>query len=84
MALRGKKFCYFHDRSYKKRKPAPRVPPVEVLPAMPRLADSRSIRHTRIQIQNAIAANRIDHEKGKMLLFGLQIATSNLKNLHPK
>ncbi len=81
-ALTGKSFCYYHaDR---RRNATPRVavrkPDSAVLP-LPDLEDATAIQVSISQVIAALAANRIDARRAGLLLYGLQVAAANLRNV---
>ena len=77
-ALRGKPYCYYHSR-LKQRAAQPRSPYLAIeLPAS--LEDRGSIQLALSEIVTAIAENRIDTKRAGVLLYALQIASSNAKH----
>ena len=93
MAINGKTFCYFHLH-HRRRKPAPPPKPTAVdygaipvnAPAaqtaldldLPLLEDRYAIQIGITQIARALTANEIDAKRAGLLLYALQIASSNL------
>jgi hypothetical protein len=49
---------------------------------LPRLEDGSSIQLALMDVLNALAANQIDTKRAGLLLYGLQVASANAKNLH--
>jgi hypothetical protein len=84
-ALRGQNLCYYHLRSRRESPCANRGGSF----SMPRIDDRASVQLALFEILSRIAGGDIDHKRGSILLYGLQIASSNLsrqeKNLadHP-
>ena len=77
-ALRGKPYCYYHSR-LKERAAQPRSPYLAIeLPAS--LEDRGSIQLALSEIVIAVAENRIDTKRAGILLYALQIASSNAKH----
>ena len=77
-ALRVKPYCYYHSR-LKERAAQPRSPYLAIeLPAS--LEDRGSIQLALSEIVTAIAENRIDTKRAGVLLYALQIASSNAKH----
>lgn len=68
-ALRGKVLCYFHLRQRRLR-PARYIPILE---------DRPSIQFAATQIVRAVLEDKVDAERLRLMLYALQIATSNLK-----
>src|SRR5271156_591111 len=77
-ALRGRPYCYYHSR-LKERAAQPRSPSLAIeLPAS--LEDRGSIQLALSEIVTAIAESRIDPRRAGILLYALQIASSNAKH----
>jgi len=75
-ALRGTPYCYFHTRvhHFAKAKPEPKYAPLK----LPLLEDRSAIQLALAQILDALASARIDSKQAGLLLYGLQIASSNI------
>jgi len=75
-ALRGTPFCYFHTRVHQaaKAKPDPKNAPLK----LPVLEDRSAIQLALAQILDALASARIDSKQAGLLLYGLQIASTNI------
>ncbi len=67
-ALRGKGFCYFHQRQRRLR-------PTRMIPI---LEDKNSIQFAATQIVRAVLEDKVDNERLRLMLYALQIASSNL------
>ena len=99
IAIRGHRFCYFHLQS---RRGLAAVTPTEAIangataPApqsatitMPMLEDRTAVQMVLTEVLRALAANQIDAKRASLLLYGLQIASSNcskydeIGHLHP-
>src|SRR5271163_3580077 len=77
-ALRGKPYCYFHSR-LQERAAQPRSPYLAIeLPAS--LEDRGSIQLALSEVVTAVAESRIDPRRAGILLYALQIASSNAKH----
>src|SRR5271170_5861131 len=77
-ATRGKPYCYYHSR-LKESAAQPRSPYLAIeLPAS--LEDRGSIQLALSEIVTAIAESRIDPRRAGILLYALQIASSNAKH----
>jgi hypothetical protein len=70
-ALRGRRFCRFHD-------PAHRKPPDYSLPMV---EDAASLQLAVMQVLRALADRAVDRRTAALMLYGLQIACINLKQL---
>ena len=79
-ALLEQDFCYFH-RSYRTRKAAdpydPYGPASISIHNLPQLEDADAIQLAISDVVLALAANRIDPRRARILLYGLQIASQN-------
>ncbi|MCI0624485.1 MAG: zf-C3Hc3H domain-containing protein [Acidobacteria bacterium] len=70
-ALKGKSLCYFHSRiRYPRRSHMLR-----------RLDDGNSVQVTILQAVRALREGTIDPQSARLLLWGLQLASANLKNV---
>ena len=81
-AMRGTRFCYHHKRQREQhnavraeRARDGRKPPF----SLPVLEDSDSIQLSLTQVMRMLAAGQLDRETAKLMLYSLQIATSNLR-----
>jgi hypothetical protein len=75
-ALCGTPYCYFHTRVHHsaKAKPEPKNAPLK----LPVLEDRSAIQLALAQILDAFASARIDSKHAGLLLYGLQIASTNI------
>ena len=71
-AMRGKPFCYFHDR-FLNRPYDDGFPPLE---------NGAAIQWAIMQVLQDLLKKRIDRDDAATLLYGLQTASSNLKHTH--
>ena len=76
VALRGMPYCYFHTRVHHvaKPEPEPKYAPLK----LPLLEDRSAIQLALAQILDALASARIDAKQAGLLLYGLQIASTNI------
>lgn len=78
-SLRAENFCFYHDTT---RRPAPRSKATALALgddfqiAMPE--DRHAVQHAIGEILRRVAANQLDSRRAALLLYGLQIASSNL------
>lgn len=93
-ALRGRNYCYFHlthigrrlrtERAYEKfsaaSAAASAADAANVPLEMPPLEDANSVQIALMQVMDAILHNRLDSKRAGLLLYGLQTASSNLRN----
>jgi hypothetical protein len=80
-ALRDQNFCDFHQTN---RRPTPKdqpyepyIPPQETALALGALEDADAIQLALSDIVLALAANRIDSRRARILIYGLQVASQN-------
>jgi hypothetical protein len=81
-ALKAEDFCYFHHKS--RRHPSPQNQPYEpytepketTLDLSP-LEDADAIQLAITDVVLALAANRIDSRRARILIYGLQVASQN-------
>ncbi|MGI9101271.1 MAG: hypothetical protein ACR2IF_02390 [Terriglobales bacterium] len=71
-ALRATKFCRFHTAA-RLRRPGCRFPVLE---------DALSLQYAIMQVLRALTNHEVDRHTAAILLYGLQIASSNLKRLN--
>lgn len=80
-ALKGERLCYFHDRwrhtriEFNKAGSLHYLEPFE----LPSLEDADSIQVAIVQVLRLIIAKHIDATSAGLLLYGLQVAATNLK-----
>ena len=84
-ALRRNKFCYFHKRHQEERLQLnldrlkqDRARRRSVVIELPVLEDANSIQVSLMQVMRLIITGQIDSKTAGLLLYGLQIASSNL------
>ena len=71
-ALRGKRLCYFHGRIHYPRPRRNLLPPLE---------DANSVQAVLLSVQRALLQGTVDHATARLLLYALDIASNNLKNV---
>jgi hypothetical protein len=81
-AMRQARFCYYHNRQHDERLAleadnarSTRYPQF-VLPPM---EDAASIQASLTQIMRLLLAGQIEHKTASLMLYSLQIATTNLQ-----
>jgi hypothetical protein len=81
-ALKGKAYCYYHFRLHTivSRAAAPTAPYEQRELEMPFLEDRGAVQIALSEVVSAIAARRIDHKSAALLVYALQVASSNAKN----
>lgn len=82
-ALRGKKFCYYHLHS---GPPPQEVSNLGVIPQvqfhLPLLDDAVTIQSAITLVCEHLLHRRLEPKKAGMLLYGLQVASSNLRRMN--
>jgi hypothetical protein len=81
-ALKEQNFCYFHSNT--RRRPSlqnqpydPYTEPKEIALSLPPLEDVDAIQLALSDVVLALAANRIDSRRARILIYGLQVASQN-------
>jgi hypothetical protein len=81
-ALKDQNFCYFHSNT--RRRPSPQnqpydpyTEPNESALNLPPLEDADAIQLAISDVVLALAANRIDPRRARILIYGLQVASQN-------
>ena len=92
--LTGRDLCYFHARFHERQDSmvrshsplgtgnatyAPTILPIEI--DLPILEDAESIQVSISLLVAALAGNRIDAKRAAVLLYGLQLASTNAKSI---
>ena len=82
-ALKGKCYCYFHFRVHAivRRSAAPTAPYEQKELEMPFLEDRGAVQIALSEVVSAIAGKRIDYKRAGLLVYALQVASSNAKNM---
>lgn len=78
-ALRGKVYCYFHDRLQRFAQDGQRDASEPLL--LPSIEDARGIQMAISQILAALGSGRLESRKAGLYLYGLQLATQLLAQL---
>ena len=86
--LRDSNFCYWHHKARARRRRHERIGGPISMEAnsgleLPLLEDSNAIQVTIQEIMQAILDRRIDNKRAGLLLYSLQLASSNIRNLTP-
>ena len=79
-ALHGHNHCYFHCQQYdlRRRKRNAKPPACE----LPPLEDANAIQVAVMEIARALLEDRLELRRASLLLYALQIASSNLKRVN--
>jgi hypothetical protein len=78
-ALRGKVYCYFHDRLQRFEQDGQRDASEPLI--LPSIEDARGIQMAISQILAALGSGRLESRKAGLYLYGLQLATQLLAQL---
>jgi hypothetical protein len=75
-ALRGERFCYYHQRVIRgvRTPPRARIHPIAVI------EDPQSIQFTLMEVINALLRDTIDVRRATLILRALHIAVKNMQN----
>src|SRR5271168_2652014 len=81
-ALKEQPFCYFHSNTRKQPRPAntpydPYIDPKDTTLDLPSLEEADAIQLALSDVILALAANRIDPRRARILIYGLQVASQN-------
>jgi hypothetical protein len=81
-ALRGREYCYFHLTVLGRRLRTQKhiMKGENHYPQLPTLEDANSIQMALMQVMEALLRDQIDTKVAGLLLYGLQIASSNLQH----
>ena len=91
--LTGRDLCYFHARIHQRQDliiqthspitgPTPYTPATHLIEIdLPVLEDAESIQVSISLLVAALARNRIDSKRAAVLLYGLQLASSNARSI---
>jgi len=87
-ALRGQPFCYFHTLSRTREQrlanqpalppPEPAITPVAL--ELPLLEDANAVQIAVSLVVSALAGNRIEPRRAGVLIYALQLASTNLQH----
>ena len=79
-ALRRNRFCFFHKRFQDERikLSADRARRGVATFELPILEDANSIQIALMQVMRLLVSGQLDHKTASLMLYSLQIATSNL------
>jgi hypothetical protein len=86
--MRDSNFCYWHHKARARRRRYERIGGPIAMEAnsgleLPFLEDANAVQVTIQEIMQAILDRRIDNKRAGLLLYSLQLASSNIRNLTP-
>jgi hypothetical protein len=86
--MRDSNFCYWHHKARARRRRHERIGGPISMEAnsgleLPFLEDANAVQVTIQEIMQAILDRRIDNKRAGLLLYSLQLASSNIRNLTP-
>jgi hypothetical protein len=79
-ALRDQPWCYFHARQRERAAERRTTPAVPLSHALSNLEDRSAIQHAITHVLMALADYQIDTKRAGILLYGLQLASTNAKD----
>ena len=79
-ALRDQPWCYFHARQRERTAERRTTPVVPLSHALSNLEDRSAIQHAITHVIMALADYQIDTKRAGILLYGLQLASTNAKD----
>jgi hypothetical protein len=79
-AMHDRPFCYYHWRQRERASERRTSPAVPLSHALSNLEDRGAIQHAITQVIMALADYEIDTKRAGVLLYGLQLASSNAKD----
>ena len=80
-ALRRRRLCFFHRQVMERRARIARDQFAQLPLDMPVLEDANSVQMALMQVMQGLVMRRIDHKTAGLLLYGLQSAAVNVKNV---
>jgi hypothetical protein len=81
-ALRNRRFCYFHDSVYLIRQRILQDDQAKRPFSLPLLEDANSIQVALMKVMHLLGSGLMDHKTAGLMLYALQTATSNLRNMN--
>jgi hypothetical protein len=78
-ALATSAFCHFHQRAHRTRMTTIGPGPALSTHVLHPLRDAKSIRQAIAMVLSATASGRLQLKKAKLMLYALQLATSELR-----
>ena len=83
-ALRGRRFCFFHKNWQAQRIQLSAQPAAPLDFTMPVLEDADSVQVALMQVMRLILAGQLDPKIAGLLLYALQTASLNLRQMKPE
>jgi hypothetical protein len=84
-SLKHGRYCYYHDRHHNFRiRRTTRRPLPQYDIQLHALKDAESIHFALCLIVTALASGDLESDRASALLYGIQLASSNLNNLAPR
>ena len=80
-ALRRRRLCFFHQRVQDMKVRVLSDESTQGRFCMPVLEDAHGVQMALMQVLEQLAWGRIDHKTAGLMLYGLQTASSNLRNM---
>lgn len=80
-ALRWRRNCFFHERIRRERAKIAADMSVQRRFDLPLLEDANSVQVALMKVIQMVGSGRMDHKTGGLILYALQTASVNLRNL---
>ena len=80
-ALRRRRHCFFHERIRRERARIKADMSAQCRFDLPLLEDANSVQVTLMKVIQLLGAGRLDHKTAGLILYALQTASVNLRNL---
>ncbi len=77
-AMRKKDYCYFHHQQRERRRRMNVNPSVSI----PLLENGAAVQVALMNVIDRLNTKTIDHRSASLMLYGLQVASANLKRVH--
>ena len=85
-ALKGRRYCHFHDEAEKRRRASARLKRRLANRArrtiqLPVLEDANAVQVALMETMNALIDQRLDHKDAALMFYALQTASANVKSM---
>src|SRR5436305_4454059 len=80
-ALRWRRLCFFHNRIQRERKRIAKEESTQRRFDLPLLEDANSVQVGLMKVIQMLGSGRLDHKTAGLMLYALQTASCNLRNV---
>jgi hypothetical protein len=80
-ALRRRRLCFFHDRIRREQARLTANVPISRMFDLPLLEDANSVQVALMKVIHMLASGRMDHKVAGLILYALQTASANLRQV---